>query len=385
MTFPGRKYRLRFREWKNRLRLRREARHYLGEFQRRGLTLPDDDGLKAELREAFPKLHPKPKGQLDIIAIYHHYNWENFSLKPALEKFGTVRHWDWFDKFNHLEKTWPKAGKSQMNKALTERVRSWMADNPADIIFMYVSGILVEPQTIADLRAHGIPLLNLALNDKEHFVGKVRGGRAFGSRDICRHFDLCWTSTQDALIKYRVEGARPVYLPEGANPQIHKPHALEKTIDVSFVGQCYGNRAQVINELSRHGIHVQAYGHGWPAGPLAVEEMVKLYSRSRINLGFGGVAGHQDTFCLKGRDFEIPMSGGLYLTEDHPELTYAFQPGKEILTYRGIDDLVKKIRYYLDHPSEADSIRQKGHERALRDHAWESRFEKVFRLLGIMQ
>ena len=385
MIFPGRKYRIRFREWKNRLRLKREARCYLTEFERRGLTLPDDDGLKAELRTAFPKLRPKPKGRLNIIAIYHHYNWENYSLKPALEKFGALRHWDWFDEFNHLDKTWPNAGKSQMNKALTERVRSWMAQNRADVIFMYVSGILTEPQTIAGLRVHGIPLINLALNDKEHFVSKVRGGRAFGSRDICRYFDLCWTSTQDALIKYRVEGARPVYLPEGANPQIHRPYELEKTIDVSFVGQCYGNRAQVINELSRHGIHVRAYGHGWPAGPLEVEEMVKLYSRSKINLGFGGVAGHQDTFCLKGRDFEIPMSGGLYLTEDHPELAHAFQPGEEILTYRGIEDLVKKIRYYLEHTSAADSIRQKGHERALRDHTWENRMERVLRILGLLE
>ncbi len=385
MTVPGKKYRVRFRDWQNRRRLKREYKYYFDQFQRRGLTLPDDTGLKSELSAAFPHLQPKPKGRLNIIAVYHHYNWENFSLKPALEKFGVVRHWDWFDKFNHLDKNWLKTDKSQMNNALTKRVEAWMADNPADVIFMYVSGILVEPQTIAGLRAHGIPLVNLALNDKEHFAGKVRDGRAFGSRDICPHFDLCWTSTHDALVKYRVEGARPIYLPEGANPQIHRPYDLEKAIDVSFVGQCYGNRAQVISELSRRGIHVQAYGYGWPAGPLAVEEMVKLYSRSRINLGFGGVAGHEDTFCLKGRDFEIPMSGGLYLTEDHPELAYAFRPGEEILTYRGIEDLAQKIRYYLNHPAQADEIRKKGHERALREHAWETRFEKIFRLLGVLQ
>ena len=79
-------------------------------------------------------------------------------------------------------------------------------------------------------------------------------------------------------------------------------------------------------------------------------------------------------FCLKGRDFEIPMSGGLYLTEDHPELARAFQPGQEILTYFGIDDLVQKISYYLSHPAEAESIRTKGHERSLREHTWEERF-----------
>lgn len=385
MIVPGKKYRARFRLWKNHLRLRRERQYYLKKFQRLGLNLPDDDGLRSEIQKAFPHLEAKSKGQLNIIAIYHHYNWENYSLKPALEKFGDVRLYDWFDEFNHNDRNWRRSGKSKMNKALLEQVDTWMAQSRADVIFMYVSGILIEPEILALLRTHGVALVNLALNDKEHFVSKVRGGRAFGARDICRYFDLCWTSTEDALVKYRVEGARPIYLPEGANPEIHKPYPVEQTIDVSFVGQCYGNREDVIGGLARRGIEVKTYGHGWPSGPLTIEDMVKLYSRSKINLGFGGVAGHQETFCLKGRDFEIPMSGGFYLTEDHPELARAFLPGQEIVTYRGLEDLAQKIHYYLEHPAETDAIRKRGYERAIRDHAWEARFEKIFRILGILQ
>jgi hypothetical protein len=96
----------------------------------------------------------------------------------------------------------------------------------------------------------GIPMLNLTLNDKEHFVGKVRNGQAMGSRDICRYFDICWTSTEDAIKKYCVEGAIPVYLPEGANPEVHRAYDTEKTIDVSFVGQYYGNRPEIIKRLT---------------------------------------------------------------------------------------------------------------------------------------
>ena len=79
------------------------------------------------------------------------------------------------------------------------------------------------------IRSFGVPMIHFSLNDKEHFVGKVRGGLAFGSRDICRWFDLCWTSTEDALKKYCVEGALPVYLPEGANPELHRPLEQPKT------------------------------------------------------------------------------------------------------------------------------------------------------------
>jgi spore maturation protein CgeB len=385
MNDPLKKYRRRFRFWQNSRRLKREQLFYQKKFRKMNLTVPGDDELRRQLREAFPRLTSKPKGQLRSIAIYHHYNWENYSLRPALAKFGPVRHYDWFEDFSLQDKKRQKKNKALMNKALVEKIRTWMAEEPADVIFMYVSGEWVEPDSLLALRSFGVPMINLALNDKEHFVGKVRSGRAFGARDICRCFDLCWTSTQDALVKYCVEGARPIYLPEGANPDIHKPYPLEKTIDVSFVGQCYGNRAAVIQELIRHGIEVTVYGFGWPNGPLAIDEMVKLYSRSRINLGFGGVEGHPETFCLKGRDFEIPMSGGLYLTEDHPELHRFFKVGEEILTYSGTQDLIQKIRRYLAHPEEAEAIRKKGYERSLKEHTWENRFSKVFHLLGILQ
>jgi hypothetical protein len=46
------------------------------------------------MKKMFPHLTPKEKGKLSIIALYHHYNWENEALKPSLKKFGTVRHYD---------------------------------------------------------------------------------------------------------------------------------------------------------------------------------------------------------------------------------------------------------------------------------------------------
>ena len=379
-----RKYRVRFRLWKNSRKLRGEQDYYKKRFSQMEMSIPDDEALRSEYKKRFPLIVPKQKGKLNIIAIYHHYNWENYSLKPALEQFGTVRHYDWFDKFNHQNKSWHKSIKAKMNLALINQVSRWMTKSRADVIFTYLSGELIEPETLRAICKHGVPIINLALNDKEHFIGKIKNGHAWGARDICRCFDLCWTSTEDALIKYCAEGALPLYLPEGANPNVHRPYDVEKSIDVSFVGQCYGNRAEVVDELKRRGISVEAYGTDWPNGHLSNEEMVKTFSRSKINLGFGGVAGHKNTFCLKGRDFEIPMSGGLYLTEDHPELAVAFRPGEEILTYSGIEDLFQKIKYYLNHPVEAEEVRAKGYKRALRDHTWEERFEKIFRLIGLL-
>jgi hypothetical protein len=384
MNDPLKPYRRRFRAWRNRLRLRCEGERYAAAFRARGLTIPDDAAIREALKGRFPDLRPKPQGTLSIIALYHHYNWEDRALKPALEKFGTVRHYDWFGDFDHSRPDWRRTGKGAMNRDLRERVGRWAGEERPDAIFTYLSGELVAPETIRALRAFGVPMIHLSLNDKEGFIGKVRGGLAFGSRDICSLFDLCWTSTADALEKYRVEGALPLYQPEGANPEVHRPRDLEKAFDVSFVGQRYGNRPEIVRRLGEAGISVAAFGPGWPGGPLSTEEMVRTYSRSRINLGFGGVDGYAGAYCLKGRDFEIPMSGGLYLTEHHPELERVYALGKEIVTYRDFADLVAKVRHLLSHPEEAEAIRRAGFERARRDHTWESRFARVFNLLGLL-
>jgi len=384
MNDPFKRYRRLFRVWKNSRRLEKELHYYRSTFKSCGLTVPDEDTIRNALKNKFPKTEPKPKGTLNVLAIYHHYNWENESLKTSLERFGKVGHYEWFEQFNHQRKDWQRSIKAKMNEDLLYQAKQWIRTNSTDVIFTYLSGELISPEAVRELGAFGVPMINLALNDKESFVGKIRKDRATGMRDICRYFDICWTSTEDALKKYCVEGALPAYLPEGANPEIHKPYDIEKSIDVSFVGQCYGNRPQIIHLLKEHGIQVEAFGYGWSNGPLSTEDMVRMYSKSKINLGFGGVAGHKNTYCLKGRDFEIPMSGGLYLTEYNPELERVFDVGKEIVAYRNFEDLVEQISFLLSHPEEAEAIRQRGFHRARREHTWEMRFEKIFTLLGLI-
>ena len=120
-------------------------------------------------------------------------------------------------------------------------------------------------------------------------------------------------------------------------------------------------------------------------GPLSDEEMIKLYSRSRINLGFAGSGYSKKLMCLKGRDFEVPMSGGLYLTQDNPELSLVYEVGKETMTYKDEKDSAEKIKWLFANPEEAAKIREAGRKRALKDHTWEKRFEEVFSIAGLLR
>ncbi|NPU83477.1 MAG: glycosyltransferase [Syntrophaceae bacterium] len=385
MTDLFRTLRNRFWRWRNDRRLVREQEEYEDRFRRRNLAIPDEAALRGTFKARFPGLQPKARGALHILAVYRNFNWEDEALTPSLAMFGTVHRYDWSGRFNAEGDDRHGGMKAAMNRDLLAWIRERRKAGEADAIFFYLSGEHVFPETMEAVHRLDIPTVNLALNDKEGFVGRTRDGRAAGNRDICRWIDLSWTSTGDAVIKYCVQGGRPIYLPEGANPSVHRPFDVEKILDVSFVGQYYGNRPAVIDHLSRRGIAVEAFGPGWPAGPLPVEDMVKLYSQSRINLGFGGVEGHTEAFCLKGRDFEIPMSGGLYLTEDHPELARAYDIGREIVTWQNPDDLAAKIRHLLTHPDEAEEIRRRGFERARREHTWERRLETVFGILGVIE
>lgn len=385
MNDPFRPLRKSFREWRNARRLDREKGEYLRAFLERKLAVPGEQEIAAAIRARFPAVRAVAKGEMGIVAIYHDYGWEEGALRPALERFGKVMVYDWGDRYSSACGKRIRFRKEEMNRDMLAYVRRVVRENAVHVIFTYLSGWLVVPETVRALSSLGVPTANLALNDKEAFVGKIKGRLATGSRDICRHFGICWTSTRDAVEKYCVEGALPLYLPEGANPDLHRPYDLEKTIDVSFVGQCYGERPATIEKLRKAGFRVEAYGRGWPSGVLSTEQMVRVYSRSRINLGFGGVAGHKDTYCLKGRDFEVPMSGGLYLTRHCDELEMFYDVGREIVTYTDFDDLIGKIRWLLAHPADAEAIRKAGRERALKEHTWERRFDRLFRLMGLLE
>jgi spore maturation protein CgeB len=78
------------------------------------------------------------------------------------------------------------------------------------------------------------------------------------------------------------------------------------------------------------------------------------------------------------------MSGGLYLTEHHPELERFYDLEKEIVTYKDFNELAEKIKYLLSSPEKAELIRKKGRHRALNEHSWEMRFEKIFNLMGLI-
>jgi len=77
------------------------------------------------------------------------------------------------------------------------------------------------------------------------------------------------------------------------------------------------------------------------------------------------------------------MSRTCYLTGYSDEITEFYDVGREIDTYHSPEELVDKTRFYLRHHEAAEKLREAGYRRALSDHTWRSRFEDLFRKIGL--
>lgn len=366
----------------------RQLRAYQAEAVKKGLECLEEKKLKQSLQKRLAQRRSvhrlKSKGDLHIFLAYYVSSWESV-LPRSLEPFGKVTVCNWREHgFDDRQPDW-LSQRNQMNAAMLEIFHQANRTESVDVVIGYLSGYNTSPKTLQKMAQAGAVIFNFCWDDKLSFSGKKLGGRYTGPAGIAHAVDLNLTNSPDSLIKYAVNGGLAMFWPEAAHPDVHRPYNTPFEFDVSFAGACYGQRPSFIKKLAKHNIKVECFGHGWPNGPLPSEEMIKLYSRSRINLGFAGIGYSRKLMCLKGRDFEVPMSGGLYLTQNNPELSLIFNVGNEILTYRNEEDCVRIIHELLADPDRAEAIRKAGRKRCLSDHSYHARWLQVFRIAGLLQ
>jgi len=287
------------------------------------------------------------------------------NLFPALSGIGEL---------HYLKVPAGRSGSVANIPEFSKQIYNFVIDHKPDLIYCYVRNrwVAADPFLRIKNELH-IPSINLSLDDthKFHLVA-----------DIAHAFTLNQTSAKSALIHYARNNAQAIYLPEGANPEIHTLHPVkEKDIDVCFIGKKYGNRASVIQAIKDAGINVVVRGDGWAGGQVSFEAMLDLYSRSKIVLGFAKTSSSSRTYSIKGRDFEVLMCGAFYLCEHNPELCDWFRPNREIVFWDETRDLIPKIKFYLMYPERRNTVACMGHFKAATEHTWMDRFEALFRYM----
>jgi hypothetical protein len=326
---------------------------------------------------------PKPRGGLHIFLAYSVMNWEAV-LPEALAEFGEVSAFDW--RANGYEEEAPdwQRQRPAMNEALLNAFEQAHRRRPVDLVVGYVSGNTVDPDVLHRMAQSGAVITNFCFDDKSNWPGDKAGGRYLSTAGVAHAVDLNLTSDPQGINKYFAHGGLAMFHAEAADPRWYHPLDLPFEHDVSFVGACYGWRPRLIEGLQQRGIEVTCFGRGWPRGALVNGDMNGLYARSRINLGFGGIGYSKTLLCLKGRDFEVPMSGAVYLTQNNPELKEVFEVGTEILTYDDIEDCARTIRSLLADEARAGAIRLAAQARSLKDHTYSARWSTVLRVLGAL-
>jgi spore maturation protein CgeB len=73
------------------------------------------------------------------------------------------------------------------------------------------------------------------------------------------------------------------------------------------------------------------------------------------------------------RIFEAMAAGCFMLTDYCDEVAELFEPGEEIETFKGAEELQDKVAYYLQNEQARLAIARRGHEKFLKQFTWPTR------------
>ncbi|MEM7029541.1 MAG: glycosyltransferase [Chloroflexota bacterium] len=88
---------------------------------------------------------------------------------------------------------------------------------------------------------------------------------------------------------------------------------------------------------------------------------------------------------VKGRDFEVPCTGGgVYLTQYNADLAQHFVIGQEISCYTNLIDMAEQIRFLLADSQKRAEMSHLARERCLKEHRWAHRYLTLLNMVGIV-
>jgi glycosyltransferase involved in cell wall biosynthesis len=168
-----------------------------------------------------------------------------------------------------------------------------------------------------------------------------------------------------------------------------------RDIDVLFIGALHVGKMPFLSRIKKAlGSRCRMYGlstlkrnvyfnlrFGFPGWvrPVQFSEYVPLYQRTKI--GFN-VHNRGDYTVGSYRLFELPANGVMQISDGGEYLNEFFQVGEEIIGYREADDLIDKIRFYLEHDAERQRIATNGYRRVMRDHRFRDRMRQAGELIA---
>ena len=185
------------------------------------------------------------------------------------------------------------------------------------------------------------------------------------------------------------------FLPESCEPQIH--HSLPVSdadrikfgCDLMVYGNLYVYRARLLEHLMHRDIRFYAWHPGrwidhpfaskWQGQPIFFDDKIKAVLSAKIIVNTSHFGEIHSTHA---RMFEVAGIGGFQVA-DAPGAADYFEPGTEIVTFKGPKELNEVIAHYLHRPEERRAIAARAQERADREHTYARRLTKLIETVGL--
>lgn len=240
----------------------------------------------------------------------------------------------------------------------------------ANAIVLNSGGLHFNEGLIRELKKRGVSTIGMSLSDPDVFP--------YNGHVYAKDFDLYYSNSKFAIEnQYGKDGIDALLLPFAASTSHHYPmDEVEKKYDVVVVGHCREDRKIIVRRLKEF-CNVGVYGDGWKEGNGVVTgiNQIKAINTGKMYLSFGHTrAGYEN---VKVGLFEAMACKQLVIASYCEEIADYFEIGKEIVCYKSVEELVKTIKYLLNHHAEREEIRENGYRRFLQYHTYQSRWMDV--------
>jgi len=211
-------------------------------------------------------------------------------------------------------------------------------------------------------------------------------------------YDAFFTKERYAMASLQQAGLRNLhYLPMYCVPSEHHPVTLTAEdrerfgSPVSFVGSRYDYRERFVRELGNYPLRV--WGHGWARtrdpvvrGLIAGRavhgrDKLAVYTASTVSLNHHHPM--NDIVGVNTRAFELAAAGACQLVDAKEDIGRLFKPGDEVVAYRDLGELRRRLDHLLAHPDEARAIGDNARRRALAEHTLRHRIDAMLDVLGL--
>lgn len=311
-------------------------------------------------------------GYSALIFDYQKYlTFPQFSINRVFNKVGYL-----LDKF-YFEKRC-----MEINKRFIQHIEDFLPD-----LVIVVKGLHVLPESLEKVKKYGIPVVNWHCDDffNPSYMMPF-------SKDAFALYDIHFSPRSHLFEEYWRLGAKNIEsLGVCVDPNSYYPinSAFDGfQCDVGFIGSWSKNREHLLKKLHMFDVHI--YGSSWHRASVRFKRISKIklmyksvyfedfsraIKRSRICLNILTLENRDQTNV---RNFEIPACKGFQLSERSIRLTEIFKEGEEIALYEDEEELVDKIRYYLQHENERIKIAQNGYKAVIaRGHTYDARCKQL--------